>query len=221
MNVSLGNSTPNPIEEIYKAYRLCYSSGAQEDIIIPKIETKIGNVPDLEKMINFIKPIMAEGHVSPLEHVSFTFYIEGISRACSHQLVRHRTGKYSQQSQRYVNANNFEFVTPITIQENQQALDVYRRVLNTCQIGYNKLIELGIPKEDARFLLPNATTTNVTFTIDLHNFRHFLALRTCVRAQAEIRNLAYKMLYLVKKEVPFVDYKYKNCGIICHKCKEV
>ena len=102
MKIELVNITNNPIETIYKAYRICYSKGGFNEI----------KIPSKEKMIEFIKPLMAENHTSPLEHVSFTFNIEGISRACLAQITRHRTGKFNVQSQRYVDGSNFDFVIP-------------------------------------------------------------------------------------------------------------
>lgn len=218
MQVSLGNYTHNPIIEIYRAYKLCYAKGTQYEIKIPMVETEIGDKPDVKKMMEFIKPLMAEGHTSPLEHVSFTFYIRGISRICSHQLVRHRTGKYNQQSQRYVDGSNFDFVVPETIKRAGLEYN-FNNIMGVLMGAYEGFVKQGIPKEDARFLLPNATTTNITMTIDAHNFRNFLAQRTCKYAQWEIRELANKMLNLVEPLVPFIDYKAKWCGVICHRCE--
>lgn len=217
MKVSISRITDKPIELIYKSYRLCYSKYAPQEIKIPMRETSMGDFPDIDAMSDFIKPLMSNGHTSPLEHVSITFDITGVSRALLAEITRHRTGKFNVQSQRYINANNFEFVTPQTIIDSGH-IQQYNEFLDSSLTLYNKLLDSGVPKEDARFVLPNATSCNLTVTFDLNNFRKFLGLRLCVNAQWEIRQLAKEMLNLVEEYIPFAGYLVMNCGKICDEC---
>lgn len=215
MKVTLLENTPNAMGLIYRAYRICYSKDSPTEIKIPMIETSIGDKPDKDKLIEFIKDKLDKKHESCLEHVSFTFAIEGLSRAALAQLTRHRTFKFSVQSQRYINANNFDFVIPDVDEDSRDVIE------NTCESlinTYNTLIENGVKKEDARSILPNATTCNLIVTCDLRNFRNFLNLRLCNHAQDEIQELASKMRDLASQIIPFVDYKVMNCGITCFEC---
>lgn len=233
MNVTLAVCTPNPIETIYRAYRLCYSKGKQMEIKLPhedeikwayeeKDEEKIQyfHYAQNEAMVDFIVPLLNNGHTTPLEHVSMTFYISGVSRALTHQLVRHRTGKFNQQSQRYVDGNNFDVVVPPSIDGMVELRTEYLMLVNEIMRTYNKLIQAGVKKEDARYLLPNATTSNITVTFDANNLRKFLALRLCKHAQWEIRDLANEMYKLAKQELPFIGSNVMNCGRLCNRCME-
>ena len=148
-------------------------------------------------------------HDSVLEHWSATFAIEGISRACSHQLVRHRLASYSQQSQRYVNMDGFEYVIPESISRRRDGgpdpyfhLQEYEHLMEEISKLYNGMVDAGIPEEDARYVLPNACCTNIVVTMDARELRHFLGLRLCKRAQWEIRELAERMLECLKDECP-------------------
>lgn len=214
MKVSLIDITNNPIEKIYKAYRICYSKDSWEDI---KVKSE-------KEMCDFIVPLMMEQHTSPLEHVSFSFAIEGISRACLAQLTRHRTFKFNVQSQRYVDGSNFDFVMPdlsyIKDKENKWNADVtMKSYFEEMLLDYNFLLEMGVKKEDARAILPQATTCNLIVTMDLNNFRNFLRQRKCIHAQKEIRELAFTMIDLLKPHIPFVDYKVLLCEQgLCSKC---
>lgn len=214
MRVELIDINNNPTEKIFKSYRICYSSNRYEDIA-SKSE---------EEMIKFIKPYMDEGHTSPLEHVSVTFSIEGISRACLAQLTRHRTGKFNVQSQRYVDADNFDFLIPdLSYIEDEDERKLIKKCIKNkftmIKDEYKNLIDWGIKKEDARAILPQATTCNLIVTFDLNNFRKFLNQRLCVHAQKEIRDLAKEMNKLVKEHVPFVDYKVLRCQQgLCKTC---
>lgn len=231
MNVKLLEWTPNADELIYKAYRQCYSKNVATEIKIPKIDA-YGSVPDRQKMIEFIKDKIDKGHFSPLEHASFTFSIEGVSRSCSHELVRYRTFKFSQSSQRYIDGSNFSYVTPEKMNDNRiitaiEYSDGYHGTLNvhmtyddmiqTIFNMYEALRRAGFNKEDARYILPNATTTNLVVTCDLRNFRNFLSQRLCINAMDEIRELANLMRNEVKEILPFVDYKLEHCDK-CKKC---
>lgn len=225
MKVQLVNSTPNAIIQTYKAFRICYAKGTYEEIKVPILETEymgvpiVNPTPDYAKMIEFIKDKLEKGHESPLEHISFTFSISGVSRALQQQLTRHRTFKFSIQSQRYVDAENFNFVIPESIRNNLAAKIEFREIMDKTFDRYKDFIEKWeIKKEDARMVLPNATTGNILVTCDLRNFRHFYAERQCVHAQAEIRSLANEMMNQVKNLVPFADYKAKKCGITCFEC---
>lgn len=214
MKVSLIDITNNPIEKIYKAYRICYSKDSWDNI---KIKSE-------KEMCDFIVPLMMEQHTSPLEHVSFSFAIEGISRACLAQLTRHRTFKFNVQSQRYVDGKNFDFVMPNLdyvkhFSSKIQAKDIIEDVFKDLSELYDELITLGVKKEDARAILPQATTCNLIVTMDLNNFRNFLRQRKCIHAQKEIRKLAFTMIDLLKPHIPFVDYKVLLCEQgLCSKC---
>lgn len=214
MKVSLIDITNNPIEKIYKAYRICYSKDSWDNI---KIKSE-------KEMCDFIVPLMMEQHTSPLEHVSFSFAIEGISRACLAQLTRHRTFKFNVQSQRYINAENFSVVMPdlsyIGDKEKEQMTreyiwSMYEEIFDL----YKVMVRNGVKKEDARAILPQATTCNLIVTMDLNNFRNFLRQRKCIHAQKEIRELAFTMIDLLKPHIPFVDYKVLLCEQgLCSKC---
>jgi len=218
LKVTLLNYTPNPEETVAMAARLCYSNLTIEDI---------KNISE-KNYKKLIKNLIQKGHLSPIEHVSFTFGIEGISRACSHQLVRHRLASYSQQSQRYVNLEEtFNFIIPPSIKQNPDIEKLYIDFMKNAQETYKLIIkkfnEKGIKGElayqDARFVLPNACETKIIVTMNARELLHFFKLRCCQRAQWEIRLLAEKMLQLVKKVAPTIFF---NAGPSClsGKCPE-
>lgn len=160
-----------------------------------------------------LRMALALNHESVAEHANFTFSIEGISRACSHQLVRHRLASYSQQSQRYVNMNGFEYVIPQSIKDNKFAWDDYTALMLYINDLYNAMVnDYHIPEEDARYILPNACKTNIVVTMNARELRHFFHLRCCTRAQWEIRELANKMLELVKEVAPIL---FEDAGPSC------
>jgi len=170
---------------------------------------------DPETAKRIIKRVTGYGHVSVIEHASFTFSIEGVSRAMTHQLVRHRVASYTQQSQRYVTYNTLEkYVTPTSISDKAEAKKMFEETLERISKTYNKLLNLGIPKEDARFILPNASKTNIIVTMNARELRHFFNLRCCVRAQWEIREAAIEMLKQVKKVARVL---FENAGPSCVK----
>jgi thymidylate synthase (FAD) len=179
-------------------------------------------------MIEFIKDKMDKGHESPLEHCNFTFTIEGVSRALSHQLVRHRIASYSQQSQRYCRLGQFEYVIPPEIEKDFVLKSIFIHQMESSQLAYNRLVKGLIINdrtekqaiEDARYVFPNACCTNLIMTMNLRTFRHFFSERTCKHAQWEISYLAYEAMNEVKRYIPFADYKAKKCGISCFECKE-
>lgn len=147
------------------------------------------------------------------EHCTFTFAIEGVSRSLTHQLVRHRIASYDQQSQRYVNASQFEYVIPPSIKNNKDMCIGFKMTMISLQKVYDIMIQNGIPKEDARFILPNATCSRLICTMNIRSLMHFFALRTCTRSQWEIRELANKMFNLCHEVAP----KIFNCRMLCDK----
>jgi len=149
-----------------------------------------------------------------LPHLTYVYAIEGISRACSHQLVRHRTASYSQQSQRYIPVRRLQerVVVPPSISE--KALDGYLSLIEGASDAYEGLVDRGVPQEDARFVLPNATETSLLFTIDGRSLLHFFGIRCCNRAQWEIRALADRMLAEVRMEEPAL---YNRAGPYCYQ----
>ena len=158
---------------------------------------------DLETARQKIRRVTGYGHVSVIEHASFTFSVEGVSRSMTHQLVRHRVASYTQQSQRYVLYDTLEeYVTPPSIAQNVEAKRAYDEVLSQVSETYRRLLELGMSKEDARFVLPNAAKTNIVVTMNARELRHFFNLRCCTRAQWEIREVATEMLRQARQVAP-------------------
>lgn len=202
--------TPEPERVVASAAKLCYSSS--------DIETLMNGLTS-KKIEAFIKKLTDLGHQSPLEHCSFTFGIEGVSRALSHQLVRHRIASYSQKSQRYVKEGQFEYIIPPTIYNNSADLTVFNGVMQHIQEAYDYFIRNGIPTEDARFVLPNACETKIIVTMNIRSLLHFFEERCCNRAQWEIRHMANMMLDICKETAPNI---FNNAGASCvrGKCKE-
>lgn len=227
MKVILISHTPEPEKVIATAAKLCYSSS--------DIMSLHDGLTD-EKVSGFIDMLAGIGHESPMEHVSFTFGIEGISRACSHQLVRHRIASYSQKSQRYVNENGFEFITPPEIEACPEAKAIFDEEMDKLVECYEKLADVLTEKhkaafilqgmdektaaskarklanEDARFILPNACETKIVVTMNVRSLFNFFKHRCCNRAQWEIRAVADEMLRLCYQAAPNV---FKNAGPSC------
>ena len=185
ISVKLLEITPNAEELIFKAARQCYYPGWIGDFDISNITSQ-----DMYKLINHV---FDSGHMSVGEHPTATVAISGISRACSHQLVRHRLASYSQQSQRYCGLGENNFIIPKTILNNPVALSRFNALLVSTKACYNFMIAENIPAEDARMVLPNATTTNIVMTMNFRGWLHFFEERMCKCAQWEIRDLAYKI----------------------------
>jgi thymidylate synthase (FAD) len=172
---------------------------------------------DIEK---FLEKIMSLGHHSVLEHVSFTFAIEGISRVTTHQLVRHRIASFSQQSQRYVShKEHFISIVPDSIAASGEARLIFDSMSDAVHKAYGQLIELGIPAEDARYILPNATETKIIMTMNARELLHYFALRCCQRAQWEIREMSIEMLQLVKRVAPVI-FRTAGPGCVAGSCPE-
>ncbi|HIJ80738.1 MAG TPA: FAD-dependent thymidylate synthase [Desulfuromonadales bacterium] len=211
MNVTLIEHTPNPERTVALAARLCYSPSSIGDL-----REKLA-ASDIE---SFLDKIMSLGHHSVLEHASFTFGIEGISRVTTHQLVRHRIASFSQQSQRYVShTEEFTSIMPDTIAGNAEARQIFAFMSETVHKAYAQLIEMGIPAEDARYILPNATETKIIMTMNARELLHFFALRCCQRAQWEIREMSVEMLRLVMKIAPVI-FRQAGPGCVAGPCPE-
>jgi len=193
------------------AAKLCYSASD-----IKSLKSKI----EKESQKDFIANIAEMGHLSVFEHISFTFAVEGVSRALTHQLVRHRVASYSQQSQRYVKSvDGFNHIIPNTIKSNTQAKEKFDNLMKEISLCYDELLGLGIPAEDARYVLPNAAETKIIITMNARELLHFFSVRSCNRAQWEIRELSDKMLSLVYNVAPAI---FDSSGPSCvrGRCSE-
>jgi thymidylate synthase (FAD) len=228
MKVKMLTHTPNPEAVIASAARLCYSNASIDDLML--------KTEDKEKTKEYIDMLMSLGHESPIEHVTFTFGIEGISRACSHQLVRHRIASYSQKSQRYVNETQFEYVTPEAIASDSVTKDVYDETMQLLQGRYDfiragliqKYVKDGMDEkaaekkanEDARMVLPNACCTSIVLTMNIRSLFNFFKHRCCNRAQWEIRDVADEMLRQCMEVAPNI-FKYAGPDCVTKgKCSE-
>ena len=236
MKVNLLCNTPNPEKTIAAAARLCYSNSGADELFYGMTE---------EKASDYVAMLERLGHESPLEHVTFTFTIEGVSRAFLAQITRHRIASYSVQSQRYVNKKgHFDFIVPPAISENDEALEEYNKIMDLCSESYHKLTEILQKKaaeefvaegkdeeaawklaekkaiEDARFVLPNACDTKMIVTMNVRSLHNFFRLRCCSRAQWEIRAVADEMLRLCREAAPSL---FAHAGPSCisqGKCSE-
>ena len=222
MKVSILAHTPNIENVIASSGRLCYSKVGVNELL------QKHSKEDNER---FIKMLADMGHHSPLEHVSFTFAVEGVSRALTHQLVRHRIASYSQQSQRYVNLDKtFDYIMPPSLEKNEVTTTVFENAMKDIKRYYNYLVDSleesyisnGMNKreankkaiEDARYVLPNACETKIVFTMNVRTLLHFFEKRCCSRAQWEIRNLANEMLRQCKEISPIL---FSSAGPTCKK----
>ena len=196
MDVTLLYHTPDPERAVATAARLCYAPVGGKELMEGLTEERIRKV---------LSTIMASGHFSTLEHASYTFSVEGVSRALTHQLVRHRLASFNQQSQRYVRFKDEpSFVTPESVSANPEALARFDAAMDAAWEAYAALAEMGVPAEDARYVLPNACESKFVVTMNIRELLHFFSLRCCNRAQWEIRELAWKMLELVRPTAPFI-----------------
>lgn len=204
MHVELLYHTPDPQRAVATAARLCYAPiGAAE----------LMESLDEEAILKVLRTIMKGGHFSTLEHASYTFAIEGVSRALTHQLVRHRLASFNQQSQRYVAyREGLEVVKPDSIAGNDEANALFDKMIDNTVEAYKEFLAMGIPAEDARYILPNAAETKIVVTMNIRELLHFFTLRCCNRAQWEIRDLAWKMLDLVRETAPFI---FADAGPSC------
>lgn len=160
------------------------------------------------------------GHESVIEHVVFTFHIGGVSRALLAQLTRHRIASFSVESQRYVDIGDMEAVVPPSIRENEQAMEIWNHLMDNISEVYDLYVNyLDIPKEDARFISPQAVKTNIVMTMNARELKHFFSLRCCNRAQWEIRWLANEMLEICKIKCPVI-FADAGPGCVRGKCPE-
>lgn len=227
LKVELLRYTPEGENLIASAAKLCYSDSSIKDIEEGLTE---------ESTESFLKMLVDLGHESPIEHVSFTFGAEGISRTLTHQLVRHRIASYSQQSQRYVKLEDFKYVIPPEIEKDKAAKAIFIEAMEKDTEYYNKIVDILYKKhfdryiadglserkakskaekeaiEDARYVFPNACETKIVYTMNARVLMNFFRLRTCNRAQWEIRELAIEMLKLVQGVYPAL---FKNAGPGC------
>lgn len=215
--VELLAHTPEPLSLVYAAFRQCYHAGFVGDMWPRLLSGEISK----EKQAEFVASILESGHSSPVEHVSFTFAISGVSRALTHQLVRHRIASYSQQSQRYVNASNFDFVLPPAVAANPQACARFEAFMGEVGDAYRDILALleadgrgTSAKEDARFVLPQAAASNIVATMNCRALFNFFEHRCCTRAQWEIRNVANQMLDLCRGALPEL---FRHAGARCER----
>lgn len=205
MKVSLITNTPEPQRLIETCARISYQS--KNDPYAPEVNSK------------FIRKLVSMGHESPLEHASATFLIDGVSRACSHQIVRHRLASFSQRSDRYVEFDLSDpkrcpsFTVPKKLQDfpsrpvdelSDEDSPYYqlRKVMSVATTAYRKLIEAGIPKEDARLVMPQSVQTSLYMTANFREWRHFLKLRLDRHAQWEIQRVAQMVLFTLHNIAP-------------------
>ena len=211
MHVELLYHTPDPERAVATAARLCYA---------PVGATELMESLSPEQIRKVLETIMGSGHFSTLEHASYTFAIDGVSRALTHQLVRHRLASYNQQSQRYVKyKNGLDVIKPDSIAADEQANALFDDMMAKCVETYQAFLEAGIPAEDARYVLPNAAETKIVVTMNIRELMHFFNLRCCNRAQWEIRDLAWKMLELARPTAPFI-FRKAGPGCVRGACTE-
>ncbi|MCX8032048.1 MAG: FAD-dependent thymidylate synthase [Thermoleophilia bacterium] len=219
LRVTLLQHTPTPERAVAAAGRLCYA---------PVSAAALKETMTEEEIARLVRGLVRSGHLSALEHASFTFAVDGISRACSHQLVRHRIASYSQQSQRYVRFGSKDsFVVPPNIASSPEANAVFLEAMEHARQAYERLVEIGLAEgrkgesvyEDARFVLPNAAETKIVVTMNARELRHFFALRCCRRAQWEINRLAWTMRHLVIGVAPLL-FENTGPGCLAHSCPE-
>ncbi len=204
LRVDLISHTPEPEKICALAMRLCHFKGSLEELrdSLDPLE--------IERLLKKAKKLQ---HLSVFEHAYFSFYIEGISRVTTHQLVRHRIASYSQQSQRFVRVKE-ETVIPASIEKKEEIKKIYQSAIENAFQSYEKLIEMGIPKEDARYLLPQAIETKIIVSMNARELMHFFSLRTCNNSQWEIREMAWKMLERVKEVAPII---FSDSGPYCFR----
>lgn len=221
LKVKLLRYTNAPEDLVATAARLCYSKSELDDLFEKMTH---------EKSIRLLKRLIDMGHESPTEHAVFTFAVEGVSRALTHQLVRHRIASYSQQSQRYVKGSDFKYIIPPKIKENKEAKAKFEKIMEQLAEDYDELNKIA-ENEDARFILPNAAETKIIVTMNARSLKNFFIHRCCNRAQWEIRNLADEMLKLCRNSAPDLFNRIgPNCyhlgyctegEMSCGKSKEV
>jgi len=195
-SVRLIAHTPFPDRCVAQAARLCYSKGTAAECCAGEMTES--------QIHSFLEKLSRSGHFSPFEHVTFSFAVDHISRVCSHQLVRHRLASYSQQSQRYVSMDVPSVICPPSVEAREDAREIFEKAQRNAHEAYAALCSLGIPKEDARYLLPHGFETSLVLTMNAREMMHFFSLRLCRRAQWEIQNLAREMLRQARERAPHI-----------------
>jgi thymidylate synthase (FAD) len=203
LSVKVLGHTPDPERAVAAAARLCYSPRS-----VSELRSSLGD----DEVATLLDKLLEMGHFSALEHAVFTFGIEGISRACSHQLVRHRVASYSQQSQRYVTLGEVNAIVPPSVKADSEMSVEFDRMLEEVWAFYSRMVDKGVEPEDARYILPNACETKIVVTMNARELHHFFQLRTCRRAQWEIRLMAQAML---KEVAPLSPMLFKGVGPGC------
>ncbi len=202
LSVTLLQHTPDPDRSVAIAGRLCYAPVSAADLKQEMTDDEVAKL---------VRILVRSGHHSALEHASFSFAVDGVSRACTHQLVRHRLASYNQQSQRYVHFGGGDsFVVPPKIAANAAAEKVFLEAMDQARSAYDRLVDLGLDEgrtresvqEDARFVLPNAAETKIVVTMNARELRHFFRVRCCHRAQWEINGLAWQMRTMLREVSP-------------------
>ncbi len=203
--VNLISRPDNMLKVVYTACRTCYSADTPFNIY--------ESTDDEEKMLKLIERVISSGHYSTIEHIQVSFAISNVSRACTHQLVRHRHMSFSQKSQRYVKEKGqFDYIIPPTIDKNLELKEKFEQFMTKISEQYQEFVEAGIPAEDARAVLPNATTTSLVTSLNLREMIHLANLRLCSRAQYEIRTMVKMMCdELVKVEPWLKPYLVPKC----------
>jgi len=195
----------NLLRTIYTACRTCYSADSPLNIFDSDV--------DEEKMLKLISRVISSGHYSTIEHIQVSFAISNVSRACTHQLVRHRHMSFSQKSQRYVKEKGqFDYIIPPTIEKDPELKEKFVAFMGEISTKYLEFTEAGIPAEDARFVLPNATASSMVASLNLREMIHLANLRLCTRAQYEIRLLTKAMCEELAQTEPWLkDYLVPKC----------
>ena len=203
--VNLISKPENMLKVVYTACRTCYSADYPINIY--------NDTDDKEKMLKLIERVISSGHYSTIEHIQVSFAISNVSRACTHQLVRHRHMSFSQKSQRYVKEKGqFDYIIPPTIDNNEELRSEYIEFMEKISEQYQKFVDAGIPAEDARFVLPNAAASSLVVSMNLRELIHVANLRLCKRAQYEIRLLVKKMCAeLIAQEPWLKPYLVPKC----------
>ncbi len=197
MSVDLIFKPQNMLDIIYTACRTCYSAIEPNEIF--------ENAPDDEKKLQLIKRVISSGHYSTIEHIQVTFAISNVSRALTHQLVRHRHMSFSQKSQRYVKEKGeLEYIIPKSIEKNEELCEKFENFMKDVANLYQDFVQNGVLAEDARAILPNAVASSLVVSMNLRELIHFANLRLCTRAQGEIRTLARKMCETLVREEPWL-----------------
>lgn len=192
MRIELVQATDNPIELISTIASICYG---KEEAIYP---------------LKLVNSLFKSGHHSVFEHVYYTFKIEGISRVCLAQLTRHRHASFTVRSQRYCNESDMDYIIPNNILNNKLLNKAYEDTIAIAYQTYDYLIDCGVKKEDARFILPEANTTELYISLNLRELIHINELRTSKSAQWEIRDLVSKMVEAVLIISPDLEFMFER-----------